>query len=125
MEELRLSRAEHESSPTAITTRRLTLTACLQAALRLSLGRTAEGDVVAELSNAQVFARRVGITYEEIVEILKTRFVNPSSTLIPKLERLGVPFATLKALKDGHDHRATSSTTLLPARPPSTADSHP
>src|SRR6266542_1304647 len=58
-------------------------------------------DVIAALSNANQFTRRVGITYEEIVSILMTRFVNPNSDLIPKLERLGVPFATLKAFKDG------------------------
>ena len=49
----------------------------------------------------KTFTRRVGISYEELIEILKTRFINPSSTLIPKLERLGVPFSTIKALKDG------------------------
>ena len=61
---------------------------------------TSEADVLADLSNAKAFTRRVGITYEEIIEILKTRFINPNSTLIPKLERLGVPFSTLKTLKD-------------------------
>ena len=53
------------------------------------------------LSNAKLFTRRVGITYEDIVSILRTRFVNPNSDLIPKLERLRVPFATLEALKGG------------------------
>ncbi len=53
------------------------------------------------LSNAKHFARRVGITYEELVAILQTRFVNPNSDLIPKLERLGVFFAELKQFKDG------------------------
>lgn len=53
------------------------------------------------LSNAKAFTRRVGISYEEIIEILHTRFVNPNSTLIPKLERLYVPFATLKNFKEG------------------------
>src|SRR6266404_330591 len=33
--------------------------------------------------------------------ILKTRFVNPNSDLIPKVDRLGVPFAALNALKNG------------------------
>lgn len=56
--------------------------------------------MLAELANAKAFSRRVGITYEDIIEILKTRFVNPNSTLIPKLERLGVSFAALKVLKD-------------------------
>jgi hypothetical protein len=62
---------------------------------------TTDASVIAALSNAKQFTRKVGITYDEIVAILKTRFVNPNSYLIPKLERLGVPFATLKALKDG------------------------
>src|SRR4029434_2872198 len=61
---------------------------------------TSEDDVLTSLANAKTFTRRVGITYEELIEILKTRFINPSSTLIPKLERLGVPFSTLKTLKD-------------------------
>lgn len=52
------------------------------------------------LSNAKAFTRRVGISYEDIIEILRTRFMNPHSTLIPKLERLGIPFATLKTLKE-------------------------
>jgi Neuraminidase-like domain/Salmonella virulence plasmid 28.1kDa A protein len=53
------------------------------------------------IANAKKLARRVGVSYEEIIEIIKTRFVNPNAVLIPKLERLGVPFATLKAFKDG------------------------
>lgn len=57
---------------------------------------------ITALSNAKYFTRRIGITYEDIVEILKTRFVNPSSDLIPKLEGLGgkVTFKALKALRD-------------------------
>jgi hypothetical protein len=53
------------------------------------------------LDNAKSFSRRVGITYEELVEVLRARFVNPDSHLIPRLKRLRVPFATLKAFKDG------------------------
>lgn len=73
---------------------------------------TSDGDVINKpllflgaravpLSNAKLFCRHVGITYDDLFAILQTRFVNPSSDLIPKLERLGVPFATLQALKDG------------------------
>lgn len=93
MEELRISRDEHE---------------LLTDANAVPLWRmygfpngTTDANVIAALSNAKLFTRRVGITYEEIVAILQTRFVNPNSDLIPKLERLRVPFATLKALKDG------------------------
>ena len=53
------------------------------------------------LSNAKQFSRRMGIPYEDLVSLLKTRFINPYSDLIPKLEPLGVSFATLKGLKDG------------------------
>ena len=93
MEELRLSRDEHEI-----------LTDSNAVPLWRTFGfpgGTSDAIVIAGLSNAKGFTRSVGITYEEIAAILKTRFVNPNSDLIPKLERLGVPFATLKALKDG------------------------
>jgi Neuraminidase-like domain/Salmonella virulence plasmid 28.1kDa A protein len=53
------------------------------------------------LANAKKFARRVGISYQEVIDILQTRFVNPNSVLITKLERLGVAFLTLKQFKDG------------------------
>lgn len=56
---------------------------------------------IAMLSNARQFSRRTGISYEELVDILGTRFINPHAGLIPKVERLRVPFAALKALKDG------------------------
>jgi hypothetical protein len=93
MEELRLSRPEYEI-----------LTNSTSVPLRRMYGfpnGTAESDIISTLSNAKRFTRRVGITYEEIVAIIKTRFVNPSSDLIPKLERLGVSFADLKAFKEG------------------------
>lgn len=53
------------------------------------------------LSNAKEYSRRVGISYEDLIAILRTRFVNPNADLIPKLERLGLPFATLNAFKRG------------------------
>ena len=64
---------------------------------------TADADVIAGLSNAKQYARRVGITYEDLISIVKTRFINPASDLIPKLERLGVDFAMLAELKTKND----------------------
>jgi hypothetical protein len=97
MEELRLSRTEHKIltnyDPPLNT--KLTLQQLYGYA-----PATLEADVLADLANAKAFTERVGITYEDIIEILKTRFINPDSTLIPKLERLGVPFSTLKTLKE-------------------------
>jgi hypothetical protein len=93
MEEIGLSRSEYEI-----------LTDSRAVRLSESYGfptATADDDVIGQLSNAKKFARRLHLTYEEIVAILRTRFVNPNSDLISKLERLGVSFAQLQALKDG------------------------
>jgi hypothetical protein len=94
MEELSLSRAEHDI-----------LTASAVVPLAVLFGfppATSDAAVIDALSNAKAFTRRVGLTYEELVDILQSsRFVNPSAPLVPKLEKLRVPFATLKALKDG------------------------
>jgi hypothetical protein len=57
--------------------------------------------VPAELANVETFTRRAGLSYAELVEILKTRFVNPSSSLIPRVELLGVPFTALRDLHSG------------------------
>ncbi len=62
---------------------------------------TADAEVIAALSNVKRFSQRVGISYEDLVDVLRTRFINPSGDLIPKLQRLGVSFATLQALKEG------------------------
>jgi hypothetical protein len=62
---------------------------------------TADPDVIAELSNATRLTRRLGISYENLIDILRTRFINPDVQLIPKIERLGVPLSALSALKAG------------------------
>jgi hypothetical protein len=49
-----------------------------------------EEELPLEISNAKTFTRRLGMSYEELIEILKTRFINPNAALLPKLERLGV-----------------------------------
>lgn len=61
---------------------------------------TAEAALLPQLAKAKRFARRIGVGYEELVRVLGTQFVNPNAALIPKLLRLGVPFITLKRLKD-------------------------
>ncbi len=100
MEEIQLSRAEHKllTNYDLDPPRNQALTLNRLYGYDLSLPEAA---VVADLSNVKTFARRVGITYEEVYAVLRTRFVNPGSTLLPRLEALGVPFSTLKALRDG------------------------
>ena len=51
--------------------------------------------------NLQAYSRRTGVSYDDLFAIVKTRFINPGSALIPRLERLGVPFSTLTQLQDG------------------------
>lgn len=53
------------------------------------------------LSNAKGFARRVRISYDDLVSLLRTHFINPNSELIPKIEKLGVTFGAIQALHDG------------------------
>lgn len=60
-----------------------------------------EDELIRRLSNVQVFTRKVEITYEELIDITQTKFINPNSHLIPKLEKLGVNFRQIKDLKDG------------------------
>ena len=42
-----------------------------------------DDDVIAQLSSVQNFSRRVGISYEDLISILQTRFINPNAVLIP------------------------------------------
>ena len=60
-----------------------------------------DDDVIAQLSSVQNFSRRMGISYEDLISILQTRFINPNAVLIPRLRHLGVPFKTLHDLKGG------------------------
>jgi hypothetical protein len=53
--------------------------------------------VPANLRQAQYFTRRVGISYEELANILQTRFVNPNAWVIPLASKLGVTLAQIKA----------------------------
>ncbi len=93
MEEARLSRPEH---------RLLTDGASLPFWRIYGLPNgTSDADAIAALSNAREFARRMGMSYVDLVAILKSRFVNPDIDLIPKIERLGVSFGVIAALKDG------------------------
>ncbi|MGJ0506828.1 MAG: neuraminidase-like domain-containing protein [Methylocystis sp.] len=92
MEALKLSRPEYRVlSDSALT---------LNALYGFAAGKT-EAQLIAALSNAKAFARRVTVSYEDLVAILKTRFINPNCGLVPKLARLNVPFSTLQAVHDG------------------------
>ncbi|TNJ64556.1 PA14 domain-containing protein,virulence plasmid 28 protein [Paenibacillus hemerocallicola] len=100
MEELRLSRAEYSR----LTDRTLSLNPDNTLNLRTLFGYSetvTEQEMMAELSNPLTFARRLGLTYEDLNELLMCRFINPSLAIVPKLERLGVTFETIKKFKEG------------------------
>jgi len=108
IEELGLSRAEHEilTDSNAVP---------LWKMYGFAAGTT-DAAAVDALSNAKKFARRLEITYEDLVAILGARFVNPNSDLVPKLERLGVSFAALQKLKNTNTQAANDEfDKLLPA----------
>jgi hypothetical protein len=62
---------------------------------------TSVEQLVAAMSNAVAFARAFSLDYEDVIELTRTRFVNPAAELLPKLERLRVSFADIKRLHDG------------------------
>lgn len=69
---------------------------------------------ISTLSSLQEFSRRAGVAYTDIVSILQCSFVNPGSWLVPLLEALNLPYASLEAVNSG----AMSSATLASALPP-------
>ncbi|QGM47133.1 hypothetical protein H2LOC_016335 [Methylocystis heyeri] len=73
-------------------------------------------NALAKLNDMSVhdLVRRAQISYDNLVGILRTQFVNPAAALIPKLERLGAPFSTIKAL---HDNPASVGPMFIAALP--------
>jgi hypothetical protein len=57
--------------------------------------------VLAELSNFQAYCRRVGVSYEKLAAIVRTRFINPATGVLARVEALGVPFEVLQVFKAG------------------------
>jgi hypothetical protein len=91
LERLQLSRPEHTILTDSTTS------------LSILYGESGlgEGDLIDELSNAKRYSRKLGLSYEELIEITRTQFINPRSHLLPKLEKLHVNFATIQAFVDG------------------------
>ena len=79
---------------------------------------TGDDVVITDLTNFKAFARRSQLQYDEVVALLRTRFVNPDALLIPRLDRLGVDFAQIKALKDGAINDVDFAALLRPGLDP-------
>ena len=72
------------------------------------------------ITNAKALARRLDVGYEQLVDLTRTRFVNPASWLLGRLERLRV---SLKTIEDHHD--GTISDAEFDARLPADIDTAP
>ncbi|HET9279046.1 MAG TPA: Tc toxin subunit A, partial [Flavitalea sp.] len=55
----------------------------------------------AAISNGKTFSRRVNISYEDLVSLLKTEFINPGAVIVPLLEATKIPLLTLQGFYDG------------------------
>lgn len=91
-EELELSRQEYR----LLTDRALTL-----ADIYGFTGGESAAVISDTLANAKQYARRIGISYDDLVAILRTHFVNPNSELIPRLLKLDVTFIAIQVLQAG------------------------
>jgi ABC toxin-like protein/neuraminidase-like protein len=88
MEELQLSREQHAIlTDRSITVREL---------YGFPAAGAGEPAVPLELRNAKQFARRLGLSYEDVTTLLRTRFINPNAWVLPLAERLGVTLAQMK-----------------------------
>lgn len=56
---------------------------------------------ISPLSNFVDYSRRTGVSYDDLISILETQFINPSAPLIPRLEALNVSFAEIMGLNNG------------------------
>jgi hypothetical protein len=50
----------------------------------------------AVIANGKTFSRTVGISYEDLVELLKTNFINPGYTLVPLFQKLHISLEDLQ-----------------------------
>ena len=60
------------------------------AALKVTPGAAGAGPAETSLRNGKTLARRLSVTYEELVELVRTRFINPEIESLLVLKRLGV-----------------------------------
>ena len=62
---------------------------------------TTLNDLDAAISNGKEFSRRAGISYEQLVVLLKTNFINPGAVLMPLFQELKISLAQLQQFYDG------------------------
>jgi Neuraminidase-like domain/Putative peptidoglycan binding domain/Salmonella virulence plasmid 28.1kDa A protein len=75
----------------------------------------ATADCISALSSFKDLSRRTAVSYDDLISIVKTQFINPNANLISRLEALNVSFATIAALQPGPNQiTAAAFIALLP-----------
>ncbi|GAA0403881.1 neuraminidase-like domain-containing protein [Acrocarpospora corrugata] len=77
-------------------------------------GRVTEAQLVAGAGNARRLARRLGLTPAELVDLVRTRFVNPDADLLGPLSTLGVGISAILRLREGTMTPAAFKAALRP-----------
>ncbi len=70
-----------------------------------------------QTTSLQDFSRRLGVSYDDLAQIVATQFINPNAALIPRLTALGAPFATLQDLHDNLGTAASIAAQFIGALP--------
>jgi hypothetical protein len=76
---------------------------------------TAEQLATLQKTSLQDFSRRLGVSYDDLVTIVKTQFFNPNAALIGLLEGLHCTFATLQQLNADPASQSAAFIAALPA----------
>jgi hypothetical protein len=59
------------------------------------------GQLNAAISGGKEFSRRMGLTYEQLVQLLKTGFINPGYVLVAPFQKLKISLAVLQDFYNG------------------------
>jgi hypothetical protein len=105
MEQIGLSRQEYKI---------LTDSSISLAALYGYPGGQSDAATAAKLVNVQTFCDRCGISFADLVSILRTQFINANDHLIPMIDALKVGFDVLQMLQTGAITPADFRTSYLP-----------
>ena len=72
---------------------------------------------VLQTKSLQDFSRRLGVSYDDLIAIIETQFINPNAALIPRLQKLNASFLTLQILNATVNTPASTAADFIAALP--------
>jgi Neuraminidase-like domain len=72
---------------------------------------------VLQQTSLQDFSRRLSVSYDDLILMLKTQFINPGAALIPLIEQLGTTFEAIHGLKATLNTPASTAAAFIQALP--------